>query len=82
MPSGFCHQFIAMFGTSVSSYIFIEHCVVIFSSTWFCLFHHVGVGNVVLQVASTVSCKECIGIEKAEIPSAYAQVRNQYIKIT
>ena len=29
----------------------------------------------VLQVASTVNCKECIGIEKAEIPSAYAQVR-------
>lgn len=39
-----------------------------------CLCHPVGVGNVVLQVASTVNCKECIGIEKAEIPSAYAQV--------
>ena len=39
-----------------------------------CLCHCVGVGNVVLQVASTVNCKECIGIEKAEIPSAYAQV--------
>lgn len=41
-----------------------------------CHYHHVGVGNVVLQVASTVNCKECIGIEKAEIPSGYAQVRN------
>ena len=39
-----------------------------------CLCHRVGVGNVVLQVASTVNCKECIGIEKAEIPSGYAQV--------
>ena len=44
-----------------------------------CLCHHVGVGNVVLQVASTVNCKECIGIEKSEIPSAYAQVSSQNI---
>ena len=34
----------------------------------------IGVGNVILQVASSVNCKECIGIEKAEIPSGYAQV--------
>lgn len=47
-----------------------------------CHCHHTGVGNVVLQVAATVNCKECIGIEKAEIPSSYAQVRTaNYYKI-
>ena len=35
-----------------------------------------GVGNVVLQVASTVGCK-CFGIEKADIPSTYAEVRER-----
>lgn len=35
---------------------------------------HTGVGNVILQVASTVGCK-CYGIEKADIPSTYAEVR-------
>jgi hypothetical protein len=35
-----------------------------------------GVGNVVLQVASTVGCK-CYGIEKADIPSTYAEVRGR-----
>ena len=38
---------------------------------------HTGVGNVILQVASTVGCK-CYGIEKADIPAAYAKVGNQY----
>ncbi|KAH7984896.1 hypothetical protein HPB51_026899 [Rhipicephalus microplus] len=32
-----------------------------------------GVGQVVLQVASSTPCKMCIGIEKAEVPSRYAQ---------
>lgn len=33
----------------------------------------------ILQVASSINCKECIGIEKAEIPSGYAQVSYIYI---
>ena len=35
-----------------------------------------GVGNVVLQVASTVGCK-CFGIEKADIPATYAEVNRK-----
>lgn len=31
-----------------------------------------GVGQVVLQVAASVSCKECYGIEKAETPADFA----------
>eukprot|EP00794_Sanderia_malayensis_P007997 gene7996-8856_t len=31
-----------------------------------------GVGQVVLQVAGSVICKECYGIEKADIPAQYA----------
>ena len=37
---------------------------------------HTGVGNVILQVASTVGCK-CYGIEKADIPASYAEVRGR-----
>ena len=33
-----------------------------------------GVGNVVLQVAATVRCKRCYGIEKADWPAYYAEV--------
>lgn len=33
-----------------------------------------GVGQVVLQVAAATACRKCIGIEKAEVPSAYALV--------
>lgn len=32
-----------------------------------------GVGQVVLQVAAATPCKLCIGIEKAEVPSRYAE---------
>ena len=31
-----------------------------------------------LQVALMAKCKECIGIEKGDTPSKYAEVRNQY----
>ena len=34
-----------------------------------------GVGQVVLQVAAATECRKCIGIEKAEVPSLYAQVQ-------
>ena len=33
-----------------------------------------GVGQVVLQVAAATKCRKCIGIEKADVPSIYAQV--------
>lgn len=33
-----------------------------------------GVGQVVLQLAALTACKFCFGVEKAEIPSAYAKV--------
>ena len=36
----------------------------------------------ILQVASSVNCKECIGIEKAEIPSGYAQVSYMYVNVS
>ena len=34
-----------------------------------------GVGQVVLQVAAATECKSCYGIEKAEWPARYAEVR-------
>ncbi len=34
-----------------------------------------GVGQVVLQLAASTPCKFCYGIEKAEVPAAYAKVR-------
>lgn len=33
-----------------------------------------GVGQVVLQMAALTLCKICIGVERAEVPSTYAQV--------
>jgi len=33
-----------------------------------------GVGQVVLQIAGSTSAKLCIGIEKADVPAAYAEV--------
>lgn len=33
-----------------------------------------GVGQVVLQIAASTKAKKCIGIEKAEVPTIYAQV--------
>ena len=37
-----------------------------------------GVGQVVLQVAAATQCKTCYGIEKAEWPAKYAEVRALY----
>lgn len=34
-----------------------------------------GVGQVVLQVAAATPCKLCYGIEKADYPAKYAEVR-------
>lgn len=36
-----------------------------------------GVGQVVLQVAAATPCKICLGIEKAEVPSRYAESMNK-----
>lgn len=33
-----------------------------------------GVGQVVLQMAAATPCKICFGVEKAEVPSKYAEV--------
>lgn len=33
-----------------------------------------GVGQVVLQMAAATPCKICLGIERAEVPSRYAEV--------
>lgn len=42
-----------------------------------------GVGQVVLQMAAATFCKICIGVERADVPSKYAQVfKNiQFIKL-
>lgn len=34
-----------------------------------------GVGQVVLQMAAATPCKICLGVEKAEVPSKYAEVK-------
>lgn len=34
-----------------------------------------GVGQVVLQMAAATPCRICFGVEKAEVPSKYAEVR-------
>lgn len=34
-----------------------------------------GVGQVVLQMAASTGCKACVGLEKADVPSGYAEVR-------
>ncbi|KAG5680076.1 hypothetical protein PVAND_009603 [Polypedilum vanderplanki] len=39
-----------------------------------------GVGQVVLQVAASTRCKICIGIEKADVPSKYAENMNGMFK--
>ena len=33
-----------------------------------------GVGQVVLQMAASTHCKVCLGVEKADVPSKYAEV--------
>lgn len=33
-----------------------------------------GVGQVVLQMAAATGCKACFGLEKADVPSGYAEV--------
>lgn len=33
-----------------------------------------GVGQVVLQMAAATPCRVCFGVEKAEVPSKYAEV--------
>lgn len=43
--------------------------------TWLPCLLFPGVGQVVLQVAASTNCKFCYGIEKAEWPAAYAEVR-------
>lgn len=40
-----------------------------------------GVGQVVLQMAAATPCKICFGVEKADIPSKYAEVFKFYIFI-
>ncbi|KAJ3639303.1 hypothetical protein Zmor_002668 [Zophobas morio] len=39
-----------------------------------------GVGQVVLQMAAATPCKICFGIEKAEVPSRYADAMNRYFR--
>lgn len=39
-----------------------------------------GVGQVVLQVAASTNAKICIGIEKADVPSRYAENMNQMFR--
>lgn len=38
-----------------------------------------GVGQVVLQMAAATPCSVCLGVEKAEVPSKYAEVRHSHI---
>lgn len=33
-----------------------------------------GVGQVVLQMAAATPCRICLGVERAEVPSKYAEV--------
>ncbi|KAK6624551.1 hypothetical protein RUM44_011410 [Polyplax serrata] len=39
-----------------------------------------GVGQVVLQMAAATPCKVCLGVEKAEVPSRYAEDMNKNFK--
>lgn len=34
-----------------------------------------GVGQIVLQMAAATKCKICWGVEKADVPSSYSQVK-------
>lgn len=40
-----------------------------------------GVGQVVLHVAAIGKCKRCIGIEKADLPAAYAEVSLPFVVV-
>lgn len=40
-----------------------------------------GVGQVVLQMAAATPCKVCLGVEKAEVPSRYAEVSQICLKL-
>lgn len=41
-----------------------------------------GVGQVVLQMAAATPCRICLGVEKAEVPSRYAEVnKNKNLQI-
>lgn len=35
-----------------------------------------GVGQVVLQMAAATPCRICFGVERAEVPSKYAEVKS------
>jgi H3 lysine-79-specific histone-lysine N-methyltransferase len=37
-----------------------------------------GVGQVILQMATATNCRKCIGIEKADVPAAYAEVCDSF----
>lgn len=39
-----------------------------------------GVGQIVLQMAAATKCKICWGVEKADVPSSYSQVPNNFKK--
>ncbi|XP_060516339.1 histone-lysine N-methyltransferase, H3 lysine-79 specific [Cylas formicarius] len=39
-----------------------------------------GVGQVVLQMAAATPCKICLGIERAEVPSRYAEAMNRHFR--
>lgn len=39
-----------------------------------------GVGQVILQVAATSMCKNCIGIERADVPAKYAEAMEKKFK--
>ncbi|CAG9759880.1 unnamed protein product [Ceutorhynchus assimilis] len=39
-----------------------------------------GVGQVVLQMAAATPCRICLGIEKAEVPSRYAEAMNKHFR--
>nr|CAD7197489.1 unnamed protein product [Timema douglasi] len=39
-----------------------------------------GVGQVVLQMAAATPCKICLGVEKAEVPSKYAEAMNNHFR--
>lgn len=39
-----------------------------------------GVGQVVLQMAAATPCRICVGVEKAEVPSKYAECMDQHFR--
>jgi H3 lysine-79-specific histone-lysine N-methyltransferase len=39
-----------------------------------------GVGQVILQMATATNCRKCIGIEKADVPAAYAEKMDEKFK--